>query len=205
MASYHPCKKNRNEVSTAQASALYVHVPFCAAKCAYCDFYSLPLAGDRVGPLIRALGAEARARAEQLDAPLASAFVGGGTPTAVGAEALAKLLAIPAGLVGPGTEFSVEANPGTVDAAKAEVLAEAGVNRVNLGVQSFQAGELATLGRIHSADQAREAFRPAAQGGPGQSRPGPDLRHPRADHRILEAIRRRGPGARPRAPELLRP
>jgi len=158
MASSRPCKKNRHEVCGSPAGALYVHVPFCAAKCRYCDFYSLPIGQSRTGEFLRALAAEMRAQAHRLGRPLASVFVGGGTPTSIGAAGLAELLAIPAGWLDSGTEFSVEANPGTVDAPGVEVLVRAGVNRVNLGVQSLRADELETLGRIHSPKQARDAF-----------------------------------------------
>jgi oxygen-independent coproporphyrinogen-3 oxidase len=161
----HPCKKNRHEVCGTPAGALYVHVPFCAAKCRYCDFYSLPIGQSRTAEFLRALAAEMRAQARRLRKPLASVFVGGGTPTSIGAPGLAELLAIPAGWLDSKTEFSVEANPGTLDARSVEVLLSAGVNRVNLGVQSLRAQELQTLGRIHSPQQARDAFNMLRQSG----------------------------------------
>jgi oxygen-independent coproporphyrinogen-3 oxidase len=159
------CKKNRNEVSGSQAGALYIHVPFCAAKCRYCDFYSLATGQSEAGKFLWALAAEMRSQAPRLRNPLASVFVGGGTPTSIGQAGLEELLAIPADWIGCDTEFSVEANPGTVDGQGVETLIRAGVNRVNLGVQSFRADELKNLGRIHSPQQARDAFNMLRQAG----------------------------------------
>jgi len=162
-----PCKKNRDELFGQPVEALYIHVPFCVAKCGYCDFYSLPLAKADPEEFLSALAVEMRLQSPGLGKPLASVFVGGGTPTAIGAEALARMLAIPGEHIGQATEFSVEANPGTIDAAVVNALASAGVNRVNLGVQSFQDDELRLLGRIHSADQARDAVKMLRQAGFG--------------------------------------
>ncbi len=159
MTSSRPCKKNRNELSGQLVEALYVHVPFCVSKCRYCDFYSLPMAEANIDEFIFGLAAEMQLQSPRLRKPLASVFFGGGTPTAIGGEALGRLLAIPGQYVGPATEFSVEANPGTIDASKVNAMVQAGVKRVNLGVQSFQDDELKLLGRIHSADQARNAFK----------------------------------------------
>lgn len=165
MTSSRPCKQNRNELSSQLVEALYIHVPFCVSKCRYCDFYSLPLAEANIDDFILALTAEMRRQSPCLRKPLASVFFGGGTPTAIGAEALGRLLAIPGEYVEEATEFSVEANPGTIDASKVNALVAAGVNRVNLGVQSFQDDELKLLGRIHSAGQARDAFKTLRQAG----------------------------------------
>ena len=117
--------------------SLYVHVPFCAAKCDYCAFYSLPGASaglrgrylDRLREELPAVGG----------APLASVFVGGGTPSALSDGDLDGLL----GMVrdhcrlAPGCEWTVEANPDSLTPGKIEILARHGVNRVSLGVQSF--------------------------------------------------------------------
>ncbi len=158
MTSLRPCKKNRDELSDGQVEALYIHVPFCAAKCRYCDFYSLASATPDAGQFLRAMAAEMKFYSPRLSRPLASVFIGGGTPTVLDTEALARLLAIPGEFVGPETEFSVEANPGTIDESRVDALVDAGVNRVNLGVQSFQDDELRLLGRIHSPAQACDAF-----------------------------------------------
>ncbi len=138
------------------ATRLYVHVPFCRAKCAYCAFYSeVSPTAPRVRQYVQAIEAEfARLapRAEQLD----SVFIGGGTPTVLGAAGLAGLL----GLVrryfrlSALAEVTVEANPDTLDAAIVEALAAGGANRVSMGVQSFRPELRQTLGRHGDADRA---------------------------------------------------
>lgn len=147
-------KIGKENQTCAPAGALYVHVPFCRAKCRYCDFYSLVAAPGLAGKFIIAASAELAARMGELVQPASTVFFGGGTPTVLGAAMLGRLLAIVRPFIDDSTEFSVEANPGTVDSAIADTLTAAGVNRVNLGVQSFIASELATLGRIHSAAEA---------------------------------------------------
>jgi oxygen-independent coproporphyrinogen-3 oxidase len=141
----------------ADVAALYVHVPFCAAKCRYCDFYSVPHDEGAVRGYLDALATELALRGGCLLPALETIFVGGGTPTSLSADSLARLLGLLQPLAGEQTEFTVEANPGTIDADKAALLAAAGVNRVSLGVQSLDAGELALLGRIHSPSQATDA------------------------------------------------
>jgi oxygen-independent coproporphyrinogen-3 oxidase len=149
------CKENRPR--SWKASALYVHVPYCIAKCRYCDFFSQPIdkagAADYVACVLRELDARRGALADSL----ASIFIGGGTPTSLGPVLLAQLFAGLTPFCGPDCEFSVEANPGTVDQRLLDAMAHAGVNRVSLGAQSFQAGELAILGRIHTAKEVRQA------------------------------------------------
>lgn len=150
--------RNKNSVPRAgQAAALYVHVPFCRRKCSYCDFYSLPMGAGQGGGYLEALACELRRYEGTLVRPCGSIFVGGGTPTVLPTNVLARLLALLKPFAGPGTEFTVEANPGTVAPATAQTLAAGGVNRVSLGVQSFVPEELAVLGRIHSPAQAARA------------------------------------------------
>jgi len=151
------CKRNQSQLSSPGARALYIHVPLCRAKCRYCDFYSLPAHEDRLDPYLRAATTELAARQGNLVRPLTSAYVGGGTPTVLGPDALARLLEAVAPYLDAHTEFSVEANPDSVTPTIARVLADAGVNRVTLGVQSFQPELLAFLGRIHTAAQAARA------------------------------------------------
>ena len=153
----HDCKRKQKQLSPHRPRALYVHVPFCRAKCRYCDFYSLPARPDRFDDYVGAAANELDARRGDLASPLASVYVGGGTPTVLGGDALGRLLAALAPQVNADTEFSVEANPDSVTPTVAGVLADAGVNRVTLGVQSFQPQLLAFLGRIHSAAQAVDA------------------------------------------------
>ncbi|HSQ21880.1 MAG TPA: coproporphyrinogen-III oxidase family protein [Coriobacteriia bacterium] len=149
---------------------LYVHVPLCRAKCAYCDFFSLTPDEIAASPdaIVDALVNQTRAWAERGLEPagLDTLYVGGGTPTMLG-DGLATLvsaLAIWAG-VGPDAEITIEANPESLSRSLVELLAMAGVTRVSLGVQSFDDGELALLGRLHDARRAQEAARWVAEAG----------------------------------------
>jgi oxygen-independent coproporphyrinogen-3 oxidase len=146
---------------------LYLHLPFCLSKCAYCDFDSLPLeAAGGLDAALRYLDAinielDLRAASSEFhDAPVATIFLGGGTPTILPPERLAALLArIRARFpIAPDAEITVEANPGTVDRANISALLEAGVNRFSLGVQSFNDSVLQTLGRAHTAAEAAQAI-----------------------------------------------
>ena len=136
--------------------AAYVHVPFCAHHCGYCDFAVATGQDDLIDLYIEALAAElATLRRPQ---PVQTLFLGGGTPTHLEAGRLARLLeAVLRWLpLGPGGEFSVEANPGTLDADKVAVLARYGVNRLSLGAQTFQPHLLRVLERLHDpGDMAR--------------------------------------------------
>ena len=131
--------------------ALYVHVPFCRTRCGYCDFYSQVLDPARTGPLADALREELCLAQRDHVLAFDTIFVGGGTPTVLPIESLARLLESCRRLANPVVEleFTVEANPATVTPDTAQVLVAAGVNRVSLGAQSFQPGELAALDRMH--------------------------------------------------------
>ena len=130
-------------------TAAYVHLPFCAHHCGYCDFAVAVGQDDRRGDYLRALAAELR----RLETPRAvdTLFFGGGTPTYLTTRELQTCLGDVLGWfrLNPGHEFSVEANPGTLDADKAKLLAEHGVTRVSLGCQSFDEGVLRVLERDH--------------------------------------------------------
>ncbi len=144
--------------------AAYIHIPFCAHKCGYCDFASL--AGvDHLAD--RYLSALEREMASALVSPqeVDTIFVGGGTPTRLDAPQLDRLTGIIRRWLirAPGAEWTVEANPGTLDAEKADILAGAGVDRVSLGAQSFRAESLRVLERHHGrpeVEQALEIVRP---------------------------------------------
>jgi putative oxygen-independent coproporphyrinogen III oxidase len=145
--------------------ALYVHIPWCVRKCPYCDFNS----HERSGPLPEAeYVAKLLADLEALlpsvwGRRLISVFIGGGTPSLFSPAAIDELLAgVRARMVlEPGAEITLEANPGTVEAGRFRGFREAGVNRISLGVQSFDDGMLGALGRIHGADEARRAVEAA--------------------------------------------
>ena len=120
------------------ASAAYIHVPFCFHKCHYCDFYSIVDKRDRTGDFVTRLENEARSVAERIDASrIRTIFVGGGTPTILPPDELQRVLEAVRSLAGrdPLEEFTVEANPETVDAAIAGALVAAGVDRVSIGCQ----------------------------------------------------------------------
>jgi putative oxygen-independent coproporphyrinogen III oxidase len=139
---------------------LYVHVPFCAHRCGYCDFVTVTRHEDRHAQYIDALLLELECERTILAIPLETIFIGGGTPTLIGPELLDRLLdGLP-----PAGEITVEANPETVDDALAEVLARYGV-RVSLGAQSFGARELAVLERRATPDTVRGAVATLRRGG----------------------------------------
>lgn len=145
-------------------SGVYVHIPFCVKKCAYCDFVSYE---NRTAEAPRYTDAVLREAAAYRGTTVDSIYIGGGTPTALPSDQLVRLLA---GLfdiftVAPQAEITVEANPGTADEAYFASLAAAGVNRLSLGVQSFCDDELSALGRIHSAKEAEAAVRAAYTAG----------------------------------------
>ncbi len=157
------CKKNQYDDAprpadpAGLAGALYVHVPFCRAKCRYCDFYSHVADEGIMDAYVEAVLTERRLREDQLAGPVGSIFFGGGTPTALGAGRLARLLRELTPLAAPGAEISVESNPGTIDRDVAEALVRGGVSRVTVGAQSFDDEQLALLGRIHRAAAVRQS------------------------------------------------
>jgi oxygen-independent coproporphyrinogen III oxidase len=136
---------------------LYLHVPYCERKCPYCDFNSIAGRDEEHDRYVDALLTEVR----RLPAgPYATVFIGGGTPTRLAAPALARLLAgVRSHLrLASGYEWTVEANPGSADAERFALMAEHGVNRISIGVQSTHARHLAYLGRVHDAAQAERAI-----------------------------------------------
>lgn len=137
--------------------SLYVHVPFCAQKCAYCAFYSEPSGGDLINRYVAALVRELEQVAGDLKPQ--TIFFGGGTPSLLNLRqwetvlhALERL-----DLLGAG-EFTVECNPATVSADKARLLRDFGVNRISMGVQSLDEALLDRLGRIHSREMVFKSF-----------------------------------------------
>jgi oxygen-independent coproporphyrinogen-3 oxidase len=141
------------------ARCLYIHIPFCARKCLYCDFLSVPFDRPLSERYVAALAEEIRLRAEEGE-PLETLYIGGGTPTVLEAGQLARVFeALRESFdFQPGAEVTVEANPGTVDAGKVDSLLSLGVNRISLGVQSFSDRELRALGRTHTASDAEKAL-----------------------------------------------
>ena len=143
---------------------LYVHIPFCRSRCAYCDFASEPigahLRAGRVEAYVDRLCAELRKRTDPAE-PYETVYLGGGTPTVLPEGLLLPLVGhlaqLQAGAADP--EFTIEANPGTVDERLLRELADAGVTRVSLGVQSFAPGLRAALGRRSGQGEIEDALR----------------------------------------------
>lgn len=139
-------------------AGLYIHIPFCRAKCAYCDFYSGPLRGFEPEAYIEALHREFGARRNEVD-EINTIYIGGGTPSTVSPELFATLLTQGVG------ERTVEVNPEDITPQYAEALLAAGANRVSMGIQSFNDAELRAVGRRHTASKAIEAYKQLREAG----------------------------------------
>lgn len=144
---------------------LYVHFPFCARKCPYCDFNSHAGRDAEQAAYVGALMEEARRWRGR--AALETVFIGGGTPTHVSASLLERYLdgVFEALGASSATEITIEANPGSLDREKVRVLRAMGVHRVSLGVQSFDDRHLAALGRVHVASDAVRGVELLREGG----------------------------------------
>lgn len=174
--------------------SLYVHIPWCVQKCPYCDFNSHALKTelpelDYIDALIDDL--ETDLMAYQLvngQRPLHSIFIGGGTPSLISPAEIGRLLtAIEARIPFSNTiEITMEANPGTVEAGRFEGYRQAGVNRISIGIQSFQDDKLQRLGRIHGSQEAIKAIELAKSAGLNSFNT--DLMHGLPDQSIADAI-----------------
>lgn len=146
--------------------SLYIHIPFCMKKCIYCDFLSVPYDKDLALDYINTMLKELELRRNSAGV-LETVYVGGGTPTTVPTLALIRLLKTIRDIFGitPDAESTIEANPGTVTAEKIRALSEAGINRLSIGVQSFNNKELELLGRIHDFSGALQSIAAARHAG----------------------------------------
>ena len=151
---------------------IYVHIPFCVRKCAYCDFLSFPAEQDLQRRYVDALLQEIRRTAGQNAVTdslteISSVFLGGGTPSLLPAEWIAEILQELRRqfLVAQDAEITIEANPGTVDVEKLRTYRDAGINRISFGCQSFHDEELQLLGRIHTVREIRESVQLAREAG----------------------------------------
>jgi len=147
---------------------IYIHVPFCEKKCGYCDFYSIEKT-SHVDAFLDALCEEIRLTAETIS-PIenfSTLFLGGGTPSLLTPAQVERIFTVLYRHFSFTTdaEITMECNPGTVDEEKLRGYKSLGVNRLSFGVQSFHADELAFLGRIHNADQARQSVSKAQTAG----------------------------------------
>lgn len=165
---------------------LYVHIPFCVKKCDYCDFLSAPAGRDTQEQYVQALLHEIQTEGGRRKEPVASVFIGGGTPSILEADLLEKILKAlyRCFYIEKEAEVTMEANPGTLTLEKLRICRENGVNRLSLGLQSPDDAELASLGRIHDYQQFLESYQMAREAGfhnvnvdlmfglPGQTRDG---------------------------------
>lgn len=147
------------------APGLYIHVPFCLHKCRYCNFYSiidLNLQQTYAASLIREMSL-----VDRFGDPFDTVYIGGGTPTVLQTDLLADLLEAAAArfCIDSHTEITIEVNPGTVDTTAFRKYRLLGINRIQIGAQSFQDKWLRWLGRIHTADQASSAISFARKAG----------------------------------------
>ncbi|WP_017445839.1 radical SAM family heme chaperone HemW [Gayadomonas joobiniege] len=147
--------------------SLYIHIPWCAQKCPYCDFNSHAVKqGIPEQEYVQALTLDLQTDAHlAASRPLQSIFFGGGTPSIFSAASIAAILKQVKNnfSLTDDCEITLEANPGTLDNQKLSAFAEAGINRFSIGVQSFQAAKLNKLGRIHNPQQAIAAAQTAAK------------------------------------------
>lgn len=150
---------------------IYIHIPFCAHKCPYCDFNSYVTKDDSlVARYVEAVQPEVRIasrNAEVAGRTVATIFFGGGTPSLIQTEQLRRIIdqCYTAFDVAPGAEVTLEANPGTVCPDKLQALRQAGFNRISIGAQSFQPHILQRLGRTHTAEESVVCIRAARDAG----------------------------------------
>lgn len=143
--------------------SLYIHIPWCARKCPYCDFNSHAVKGGMPErAYVDTLLDDLRQELQALGGPtptIETIFIGGGTPSLLSESALETLLIGVASQVSlsPHCEITLEANPGSIESAKFRGFRQLGVNRLSIGIQSFNDAHLQALGRIHSADEAKQA------------------------------------------------
>lgn len=146
---------------------LYIHIPFCVRKCQYCDFLSGPSDEETKDRYIEALLQEIHAAEHTEDYEIVSVFIGGGTPSALKAEAIASVMRTlqEKFFFCEDAEVTIEANPGTVDLEKLTIYRNVGINRLSLGLQSTDAEELKLLGRIHSYEEFLKSYEWARKAG----------------------------------------
>ena len=152
----------------SQPIALYVHVPFCETKCNYCDFNTYAHLESLIPDYVEAVAAELGAWGRALGGPPATTvFLGGGTPSWTPVAALERMLneARRAFPFAPDCEVTAEANPGDVTGERLDGWRKAGINRISIGIQSFDDGLLRLLTRRHTAAEAAQAYRTARAGG----------------------------------------
>lgn len=151
----------------AQELELYVHIPFCIKKCAYCDFLSGPATMERQKQYVDSLCREIKNCGDFSAYEVSSVFIGGGTPSAIPGVWMNTILQCikEKFVLRQDAEISIEANPGNVDAEKLSFYRNAGINRISFGCQSADDRELKKLGRIHTWEEFLESFHLAREAG----------------------------------------
>lgn len=140
---------------------LYIHIPFCVKKCHYCDFYSVCHTNEGESEYVNALCDHIRNEAHQYkDYEIDTVFLGGGTPSVLSAESILQISqTVKVSFKLSSTlEFTIEANPGTLDAQKLSAYKNAGINRLSIGLQSTSDKELCALGRIHTLETFAHSY-----------------------------------------------
>ena len=149
--------------------ALYIHIPFCVKRCGYCDFATaaIPREDERIDRYVEQLVVDIRRQAKAGElAEIETVYIGGGTPSHIGLSRLSSLLyalSVSMDLTREGLEFTMEANPDSLEARMVRDIWALGVNRLSIGVQSFDDDVLRILGRAHDAQRARDAVRLAQE------------------------------------------
>jgi len=146
---------------------LYLHIPFCRRKCDYCDFYSVAATDDKARQYTQALIAHLEEAAGIVHSQIETVYIGGGTPAMLGIKNLSLLLGTVRKLfkLAANPEITVELNPESTDKALLKSLKKAGCNRISIGIQSAVDDELKRLGRLHSFEDAKKAFKIAREVG----------------------------------------
>ncbi len=155
-----------NQMEKKRIEAVYIHIPFCIKKCHYCDFLSFAQP-QQMERYVKALTAEMALAVQQYNVQARTIFIGGGTPSCLPEALLEEVLkAVQSYFVSDSlTEYTMEANPGTLTPQKLQLMHQYGVNRLSLGVQSDRVDHLQMLGRIHSFEEAQQAVRMARDAG----------------------------------------
>ena len=157
MKNHHPLEPWNPQILDPflEVSSLYIHIPFCVKKCAYCDFFSVPYDESSALAYTDALCKELYLKSDSA-AELKTVYIGGGTPSLLPDACFRQLFTCLGNnfQISHAAEITVEANPGTLNQSKTNLLLSLGVNRMSLGVQSFNDEELRVLGRIYNADDA---------------------------------------------------
>lgn len=147
---------------------IYIHIPFCAKKCDYCDFLSAPCDDETVNRYVETLKHEIEcAKDEMKEYLIDTIFIGGGTPSILEGEQIASVLDTlrNSANISDDAEITIECNPGTVDESKLKTFFAAGINRISLGLQSANDDELKSIGRIHTYDEFLESYNLARECG----------------------------------------